>query len=250
MALFVGLDVSLKMTSICIVEADGSAVWEGKAESEPAPLIKALMPWHASITLVGIEACPLSEWLYGALVESGLQTACIEIRHAQRFLSSRPNKTDRSDARGIADMMRLDHYRPVHVKSKASQLLRTRLIARRKFVDHMLAIEDTIRGLLKVHGLKLGLVHRGRFAAKVEAMLTDEPELQMAIGPLLEARNMMRRQKVVLDRELSRIARQDEVCRRLMTISGVGPIVSLSFKATIDDPRRFRDSKAVAAHLV
>jgi transposase len=92
-------------------------------------------------------------------------------RHAQRFLSSRPNKTDRSDARGIADMMRLGHYRKVHVKSKASQLLRTVLIARKKFVDHMLAIENTIRGLLKVHGLKLGNVHRSRFSAKVETLL-------------------------------------------------------------------------------
>src|SRR5215467_12650099 len=107
MALYVGLDVSLKMTSICVVEADGSAVWEGKAESEPAALTSALMRWSDAIALVGIEACPLSEWLYGGLVECGFQTVCIETRHAQRFLSSRPNKTDRSDARGIADMMRL-----------------------------------------------------------------------------------------------------------------------------------------------
>jgi len=96
MALFVGLDVSLKTTSICVVEADGSPVWEGKTESEPASLIRALTRWREVITLVGIEACPLSEWLYGALVESGFQTVCIETRHAQRFLSSRPNKTDRS----------------------------------------------------------------------------------------------------------------------------------------------------------
>ena len=168
MALYVGLDVSLKTTSICVVHADGSPVWEGKAESEPTALITAMMRWRELITLVGIEACPLSEWLYGALVECGFRTVCIETRHAQRFLSSRPNKTDRSDARGIAEMMRLGHYRPVHVKSKASQVLRTILIARRKFVDHMLAIEDSIRGLLKVHGLKLGLIHRARFAAKLK----------------------------------------------------------------------------------
>jgi transposase len=191
MALFVGLDVSLKSTSICVVETDGSPVWEGKAESEPTALVKALIGWREQIALVGIEACPLSEWLYGALVESGFQMVCIETRHAQRFLSSRPNKTDRSDARGIAEMMRLGH-RAVHVKSKASQILRTILIARRKFVDHMLAIEDTIRGLLKVHGLKLGLGHRARFAAKVEAMLDDAPELRLAIDPLLEVRNAMR----------------------------------------------------------
>lgn len=104
MALFVGLDVSLRTTSICIVEATGKLVWEGKSLSEPVPLLKALAPWRKKITLMGIEACPLSEWLYGALVESKLETVCIETRHTQRFLSSRPNKTDRSDARGIADM--------------------------------------------------------------------------------------------------------------------------------------------------
>ena len=249
MAMFVGLDVSLKTTSICVVEADGSPIWEGKAESEPTSLVKALLRWRGRITLVGIEACPLSEWLYGALVESGFQTVCIETRHAQRFLSSRPNKTDRSDARGIADMMRLGHYRPVHVKSKASQLLRTVLIARKKFVDHMLAIENTIRGLLKVHGLKLGNVHRCGFAAKVETLLADAADLRMAIEPLLEARNMMRKQKAIFDRRLGQMARKDEVCKRLMTVSGVGPIVSLLFKATIDDPNRFKDSRAVAAHL-
>jgi transposase len=249
MALFVGLDVSLKMTSICIVEADGSVEWECKAESEPVALLKALSKWRKKIKLIGIEACPLSEWLYGALVESGLPTVCIETRHAQRFLSSRPNKTDRSDACGIAEMMRLGRYRPVHVKSKESQLLRTTLIARKKFVDHMLAIEDTIRGLLKVHGLKLGAVHRCTFAARVETLLADAPELRTAIEPLLEARNMMRKQKALLDRRLGQAARKDEVCKRLMTVSGVGPIVSLSFKATVDDPTRFKNSKAVAAHL-
>ncbi|MGY3488214.1 transposase [Bradyrhizobium sp. USDA 4011] len=139
---------------------------------------------------------------YGALVETGFRMICIETRHAQRFLSSRPNKVDRSDARGIADMMRIGHYRPVHVKSRASQILRTTLIARRKFVDHMLAIEGTIRGLLQVHGLKLGLIHRARFTAKVEALLADAPEFQMAIAPLLEARNTMRTMKALLDRQL------------------------------------------------
>jgi transposase len=146
-------------------------------------------------------------------------------------------------------MMRVGHYRPAHVKSKESQLLQTTLIARRKFVDHMLAIEDTIRELLKAHGLKLGLVHRTRFSARVDTLLADEAVLRAAIEPLLEVRDMMRKQKAILDRQLAQVACKDEVCRRLMTVSGVGPVVSLSFKATIDDPKRFSDSKAVAAHL-
>src|SRR5262249_55168928 len=146
-------------------------------------------------------------------------------------------------------MMRLGHYRPVHVKSREAQLLRTTLVARKRFVDHMLAIEGTIRGLLKVHGLKIGPVHRCTFSARVTGLLENKPELRVAIEPLLDARNLMRRQYVLLDRHLSQIARKDEVCRRLMTISGVGPIVSLAFKATVDDPARFKNSKAVAAHF-
>src|SRR5260370_30253823 len=112
MALFVGLDVSLKTVSICVVEADGTVVWEGKALSEPVPFVEGLANWRDQIRLVGIEALPLSEWLYGALAKSGFETVCIETRHAQRVLSSRPNKTDRSDTRGISDIMRLWHYRP------------------------------------------------------------------------------------------------------------------------------------------
>src|SRR5437899_3203976 len=187
MALFVGLDVSLNTTSICIVEANGKLVWEGKALSEPVPLLKALAPWRKKIKLIGIEACPLSEWLYGALVESKLEAVCIETRHTQRFLSSRPNKTDRSDARGIADMMRLGHFKSVHVKSRSSLLVRTTLIARKKFVDHMLSIELTIRGLLKVHGLKIGAVHRCTFAARVELLLVDAPELHCNRAPARSA---------------------------------------------------------------
>ena len=194
MAMFVGLDVSLRTVSICSVEANGTVVWQGKALSEPLALVKALEPYRKDIELVGIEACPLSEWLYGALQECGFKVVCMETRHAQKFLSSRPNKTDKSDARGLAEMLRLGHFRAVHVKSKASQLLRTTLIARRTFVDHMVAIEQTIRGLLKVYGLKLGAVHRCTFAARVEALLADAPELRLAIEPLLEARNAMRKQ--------------------------------------------------------
>ena len=249
MSVYVGLDVSLNSVSICVIDAAGELVWRGKSLSEPASLLAALAPHRALIQLVGIEACPLSEWLYGALADAGVPVVCIETRHAQRFLSSRPNKTDRSDARGIAEMMRLGHFRPVHVKSRASQILRTTLRARHKFVEHLQSIELTIRGLLKVHGLKLGAVHRCTFAARVEALLADAPELRLAIEPLLEARNVMRRQKVILDRRLSQMARADAVCQRLMTIPGVGPIVSLAFRSTIDEPERFKNSKALAAHL-
>ena len=164
---FIGLDVSLAKTSVCVVDRDGGVLWQGKVSSEPGPLIKRLAEWSGMIELAGIEACPLSEWLHRALREAGIPVVCIETRHAQRFLSARPVKTDRSDARGIAEMMRLGHYRPVHVKSPASQAIRTTLTARMQLVGSQLQIEGTIRGLLKVYGLKIGAIHRNRFAARV-----------------------------------------------------------------------------------
>lgn len=158
------------------------------------------------------------------------------------------NKTDRNDARGIAEMMRVGHYKAVHVKSKASLLLRTTQIARKKFVDHMLAIEQSIRGVLKVHGLKVGSVYRCAFPARINELLADKPELRMAIEPLLEAQ-FDGRQKLVLDKQLAKMARRDPLCKRLMTIPGIGPMVSLAFKATIDDLLRFAQSKTAPAHL-
>ena len=125
MDVFIGLDVSLSKTSVCVVDRDGVVLWQGKLASEPGPLIARLAEWSGTIALAGIEACPLSEWLHRGLCEAGIPVVCIEVRHAQRFLSTRPIKTDRNDARGIADMMRLGHYRPVHVKSPAAQAMRT-----------------------------------------------------------------------------------------------------------------------------
>ena len=169
MRVFIGLDVSLAKTAICVVDRDGAVQWQGKVPSEPGPLIKRLAEWSGAIELAGIEACPLSEWLHRGLREAGVPVVCIETRHAQRFLSSRPVKTDKNDARGIAEMMRLGHYRPVHVKSPAAQSMRTTLAVRMQLVASQLQVEGTIRGLLKIYGLKIGAIHRNRFAARARA---------------------------------------------------------------------------------
>src|SRR3954462_2286732 len=149
---------------------------------------------------------------------------CIETRHAQRFLSSRPVKTDRNDARGIAEMMRLRHYWPGHVKSPAAQAMRTTLAVRMQLVASQLQIENTIRGLLKVYGLKIGAIHRNRFAARIADLLAMAtlPQLAAAIEPLLRVRESMRAERKALDRTLAALSRQNEVARRLMTIPGAG----------------------------
>ena len=223
----------------------------GEGSKRTRPLIKRLAEWSGIIELVGIEACPLSEWLHRGLREAGIPVTCIETRHAQRFLSSRPVKTDKNDARGIAEMMRLGHYRPVHVKSPAAQSMRTTLAARMQLVASQLQIEGTIRGLLKVYGLKIGAIHRNRFAARALELLemATLPELSAAIEPLLRVRESMRAERKAFDRTLAALSRWDDVSRRLMTIPGVGPVTSLAFVVTVDDPGRFGSSKVLGAHL-
>jgi transposase len=249
MKLFVGLDIGLNKTALCCVDEKGETVLACMVASEPSALIAKLNKFRRQIELIGLEACPLSEWLYGALSEDGFEVFCLETRHTQRFLSSRPNKTDRTDAHGIATMMRLGHFKPVHVKSLSSQYMRARLTARKQFVTTMLQIENTIRGLVRIQGLKVRQVHRNKFSDKVRTLCEGHPEIWLAIEPLLEARDTMRKQLHTLTLGLEREARNDPICKLFMTIPGVGPLTSLSFKAIIDDPRRFKSSKLVPAHL-
>ncbi len=245
----VGLDISLQKTAVCVLDRDGQLVWQGKIDSEPGPLIEKLKLWQDEIDLVGLEACPLSEWLHSNLVEAGFKAVCVEVRHAQRFLSTRPVKTDRNDARGLAEMMRVGHYRAVHVKSSEAQMVRTVLQARRQVVATLLQIQGSIRGLLKVYGLKVGETHRCRFDKRVRDLLAEVPKLEVAIGPLLRVLEQLVGERGKMDKLLSQAARNDKVCLRLMTIPGVGPITSLAFRATVDEPDRFTSSKVVGSYF-
>jgi transposase len=245
----VGLDISLEKVAVCVLDRDGQLVWQGKIDSEPAALIEKLRLWQSDIDLVGLEACPLSEWLYANLINAGFNAVCVEVRHAQRFLSTRPVKTDRNDARGLAEMMRVGHYRGVHVKSQEAQMIRTVLQSRRQIVASLLQIQGSIRGLLKVYGLKVGDTHRNRFDERVRELLTAAPRLEVAIGPLLRVLKQLVGERAKMDKLLSQAARKDTLCLRLMTIPGVGPITSLAFRATVDDPDRFARSKSVGSYL-
>ena len=198
---------------------------------------------------MGLEACPLSEWLHAKLIAAGFKAVCVEVRHAQRFLFTRPVKTDRNDARGIAEMMRIGHYRPVHVKSPEAQLVRTILQGRRQVVATLLQIQGSIRGLLKVYGLKVGDIHRVRFDKRVRELLTEMPQLEMAIGLLLRVLEQVMGERAKMDKMPGQAARKDKLCLRLMTIPGVGPTTSLAFRATVDDPERFTTSKSVGSYF-
>jgi transposase len=246
---YAGLDVSVKETSVCIVDETGHMCRETKVTSHPDDLVSVLSDSGWRFERIGLEAGPLSQWLFNALAEAGLPVVCIETRHTKAFLKAQVNKTDRNDARGIAQMMRVDLFRPVHVKTLKSQKRRALLNARKLLQEKAIAIENDIRGLLRNFGLKVGAVSAARFEDRIRELVGGDTELAEIMDPLLDARRKLREQFAKLHRKLLALVRADATCRRLMTIPGVGPVVSLAFVSTIDIPARFKNSKAVGPAL-
>src|SRR4051795_1042073 len=244
---FAGLDVSVKQTSVCIVDDTGRIVREVKVASEPEALLQILPNPIYRFKRIGLEAGPLSQWLFSALAEAGLPVICVETRHMRAVLQAQINKTDRNDARGMAQMMRAGLYRPVHVKTLRSQKLRMLLTHRKLLQSKAIAIDNDLRGTLRNFGLKVGIVGTVKFEARVKELVENLPDLAVLVQPLLMVRRGMRGQFALLHRRLLAVVRNDEVCRRLMTVPGVGPVVALTYRATVDVPARFRNSKAVGA---
>src|SRR4029434_6829589 len=244
---FAGLDLSVKETSVCIVDDTGRIVREVKVASEPEALVAVLGNAAYHFKRIGLEAGPLSQWLFSALAEAGLPAICVETRHMRTILKAQINKTDRNDARGMAQMSRAGLYRPVHVKSLRSQKQRMLLTHRKLLQSKAIAIENDLRGSLRNFGLKVGMVGTVKFEARIKELVEELPDLAGLVEPLLIVRRVLREQLGILHRRLLAIVRNDDVCRRLMTTPGVGPVVALTYRVTVDVPARFRNSKAVGA---
>ena len=242
-----GLDVSVKETNVCIVDDAGKIVREVKVASEPEALLAVLTNPAYRFKRIGLEAGPLSQWLFSALAEAGLPAICVETRHMRAALKAQINKTDRNDARGITQMMRVGLYRPVHVKTLRSQRLRMLLTHRKLLQSKAIAIENDLRATLRNFGLKVGVVGTIKFEARIKELVEGLPDLLVLVEPILIVRRTLREQIGVLHRRLLSVVRDDEVCRRLMTVPGVGPVVALTYRATVDVPARFRKSKSVGA---
>src|SRR6187397_555321 len=221
---FAGLDVSVKDTSVCIVDDTGKIVREVKVASEPAALLAVLKNPAYHFKRIGLEAGPLSQWLFSALAEVSLPVICVETRHMQAALKAQINKTDRNDARGIAQMIRVGLYRTVHVKTLRSQKLRMLLTHRKLLQSKAIAIDND--ATLRNFGLKVGMVGTARFEARIRELVADIPDLAILVEPLLIVRQALREQFGILHRRLLAVVRDDEVCRRLMTVPGVGPVVA------------------------
>src|SRR5271170_2984760 len=232
MAHFVGLDVSVKETSVCIVDEAGKVVCERKVPTEPDDIIVLLTSAGGEYVRIGIEAGPLSQWLVNGLAEAGLPVVCVETRHMKALLTAQQvNKSDRNDARGIAQMMRVGLFKPVHVKTQLAQEQRMLLTSRKLLQRKLLDVECDLRGTLRNFGMKVGVISGSRYEARVRELVEGFPRLGAIAEPLLNVRRIMRQQLAVLHKMLLDTVRDDPVCRRLMTAPGVGAVVALTYRA-------------------
>jgi transposase len=246
---YAGIDVSLECSSVCVVDASGKIVREGKAVSDPAALSGWFRSLGLSVVRIGLEAGPLSQWLYAAMKEAGLAVELLETRHVRDAFKAMPVKSDRNDARGIAQLMRLGWFRPVHCKSIGAQETRAVLTARKLLQSKLRDVEASLRGTLRGFGLKVGQTTPKRFAGRIKELVADHPSLQAIAEALLAVHAVLLRAFNGFERGVRTMARQDAKARLLMSTPGVGAIVALTFASAIDDPARFSSSKRVGAHF-
>jgi transposase len=246
---YVGLDVSQKSTSICVIDAYGECVWEGVCASEPAEIARTVCERAPDAETIGFETGPLAVWHWHALHDYGLPVVCLHARHAHAAIKMQINKTDRNDAYALAQIVRTGWYRAVEVKSMDTHRIRLMLTARARVVSMRTTLYSQIRGLLKTFGIVLRPAKGGSFEQLVRQAISSDAQLQGVIGSLLTIWCSLTDELRIYDREVERAARNHEVCRLLMTTPGVGSLTALAFVTAIDNPCRFRRSIDVGAYL-
>lgn len=250
MEYFVGLDVSLRSCALCIVDAKGNVVFERELLCDIDDIVRCLAQFPNPITRIGFEAGTMSQHLFYGLTSEGFDVVCMEARQVNAALSAMRNKTDKNDARGIAQILRTGWFSPVHMKSREAHGVRALLSTRKALLNKTIDLANEVRGLLKIFGIRLPkTVKHGSFDKLVRPMIEMDEVLAHAMIPLLDARLVLYQHFLELDRRVKRAASHDEVCMRMMTVPGVGPIAALTFKAAVDDPSRFKRSRTVAAHF-
>ena len=245
MKLFIGLDVSLAKTAVCVINEYGKIAKEAQVPSDPQAIVDFANTLEGAVAIIGLEAGPLSQWLHRGLADAGLDVVLMETRQVKGALKAMPIKTDRRDAEGIARLLHMGWFRPVHCKSVSAQEVRALLAARKAIQQGMIALELSLRGLLRNFGLKVGAISRGQFDSRIRELVDGNAMLQAAAGPMLRARASLRQELAGLERQVRLLAKDDAVCRLLMTMPGIGAVVALTFRSAVDDPARFSSSKKV-----
>src|ERR1700683_3866863 len=242
---YAGIDVSLECSSVCVVDASGKIVREGKVATQPAALIEYFGSLGFAVMRIGLEAGPLSQWLYAAMRKAGLAVELLETRHVHDAFKAMPVKSDRNDARGIAQLMRLGWFRPVHCKSIAAQEVRAMLTARKLLQSKLRDVENHLRGVLRGFGLKVGHTTARTFADRIRELVSGQANLETITQALLAVHAVLLREFNGFERRVRIMAREHVKARLLMTTPAVGPIVALTYAGAIDDPSRFKSSKRV-----
>jgi transposase len=240
---YAGIDVSLECSSVCVVDASGKIIREAKVASEPQALIDGFRALRFGLVRIGLEAGPLSQWLYAAMTQEGLAVELLETRHVRDAFKAMTVKSDRNDARNIAQLMRLGWFRPVHCKSLAAQEVRAMLTARKLMQSKLLDVENSLRGILRGFGLKVGKTTKTSFASRIEELVKAHLNLKVIAEALLRARAVLLAEFNDFEKRVRKISALDAKARLLMSTPAVGPIVSLTFASAIDDPSRFTSSK-------
>ena len=246
---YAGIDVSLECSSVCVVDAEGRIVREAKVESEPQALIAWFAELETPLERIGLEAGPLSQWLHAAMAKAGLKVELIETRHVRAAFKTMPVKTDKKDARGIAQLMRLGWFRPVHCKSLPAQEVRAVLTARKLVQAKLHDVELSLRGILRGFGLKVGETTPKAYAGRIRELVDGHPTLEAIAEALLKVRAVFVQELRGFERRVRQLARGDAGARRLMTTPGVGVVVALTYVSAIDAVERFSSSRMVGPHF-
>jgi transposase len=249
MEYFAGLDVSMEEVQVCVVAQNGTVIHEVRVPSRPAGI---------AASLAGVRACRwvlfetgrMVAMFYHGLRQLGLPVVCVESRQAYQALRLlATHKTDRNDARGLAHLARAGLFKPVHVKSLPAHAARSPILARKKLVGQRVTLENQIRGLAVIFGVRLPRALSGAFIGQALRASEGIPGLSAAMRGLVAARAAVLAAVVTIDADIRGMVRASDARRRLMTIPGVGQLTALAFTAAIDNPGRFRRSRDVGAYL-
>lgn len=252
MSNYIGLDVSLKTTSICIVNQTGKILKEMVVETCPKAIASAVYITELVIEKVALECGGTSHWLTKELIKQGLPAICIDARKMAAAISIKANKTDKNDAREIAEAVRTGYYKEIYQKQDNIMEKRTLLTTRRLLVDQRTQIINSIRGTLKTQGkLNCGSSqNEEKFVQRIQDQLKDlNEDVVLSINTLTKVYEAVCEQVSKIDQRIDEITKVDEDIQLLKTIPGVGSVTALAFKLEIDDPSRFKKSRSVGAYI-
>ena len=247
MAVFAALDVSQDQTAVCVVGQDGGMIAEAKIVTCPDAIAEWLAQWSGQLGRVGMETGPLAVWLWNALAARGMPIHCLDARHANGVLKMMPNKTDRHDARGLAQINRTGWFKAVQIKSHDAYVNQSLLTARDALMGMRVRLENEIRGLLKTFGIMFGK-RVGGFKKRAEEVIAGDlaiaPELIPIFEALIRARHGILERIAALDGHIRTIAKRHKAVQLLMTAPGVGPITAIAIVAAFDEAARFKRSSS------